>query len=168
MPKALVRPRPSAWSATPRDLKQRGVKDADRPIPADILPQAERRVRLGLVVGRAGSRQQPAMPSLEQLRAHIEELSQSYEKPADVMRWYLGDRDRAEVESRCHRKQRGRFRVGQGQGHRQGLAVRRTDGQPGFNPRLSSEGAAPQMGPGALLWQIPIMGTSSPVLGSSP
>ena len=35
----------------------------------------------------------------EQLRAHIEELSQSYEKPADVMRWYLGDRDRmAEVE----------------------------------------------------------------------
>jgi len=34
------------------DLKQRGIKDADKaPIPDDIFrPQAERRVRLGLVV----------------------------------------------------------------------------------------------------------------------
>ena len=36
----------------------------------------------------------------EQLQKHIEELSQSYEKPAEVMRWYLGDRQRmAEVEA---------------------------------------------------------------------
>jgi trigger factor len=36
----------------------------------------------------------------EQLRAHIEEMSQSYEKPAEVMNWYLGDRQRmAEVEA---------------------------------------------------------------------
>jgi hypothetical protein len=36
----------------------------------------------------------------EQLQAHIEELSQSYEKPAEVVRWYLGDRQRmAEVEA---------------------------------------------------------------------
>jgi trigger factor len=36
----------------------------------------------------------------EQLQAHIEEMSQSYEKPAEVMRWYLGDRNRmAEVEA---------------------------------------------------------------------
>jgi trigger factor len=35
-----------------------------------------------------------------QLQAHIEELSQSYEKPAEVMRWYLSDRERmAEVEA---------------------------------------------------------------------
>jgi len=34
------------------------------------------------------------------LQAHIEELSQSYEKPAEVMRWYLSDRQRmAEVEA---------------------------------------------------------------------
>ena len=83
------------------DLKQRGVKDAETaPIPADIFkPQAERRVRLGLVVAelvRAHSLQ--AKP--EQLQKHIEELSQSYEKPADVMRWYLSDRKRlAEVEA---------------------------------------------------------------------
>jgi trigger factor len=35
-----------------------------------------------------------------QLQAHIEEISQSYEKPAEVVRWYLGDRQRmAEVEA---------------------------------------------------------------------
>jgi trigger factor len=83
------------------DLKQRGVKDADKaPIPADMFrPQAERRVRLGLVVAELvkGANLQ-ARP--EQLQAHIEEMSQSYEKPAEVMRWYLSDRQRmAEVEA---------------------------------------------------------------------
>jgi trigger factor len=83
------------------DLKQRGIKDADKaPIPDDIFrPQAERRVRLGLVVAelvRANSLH--ATP--EQLKAHIEELAASYEKPADVVRWYYGDNRRmAEVEA---------------------------------------------------------------------
>ena len=83
------------------DLKKRGVKDADKaPIPDDVFrPQAERRVRLGLVVAelvRANSLQ--ARP--EQLKAHIEELASSYEKPADVLRWYYGDNQRmAEVEA---------------------------------------------------------------------
>ena len=83
------------------DLKQRGVKDADKaPIPDDIFrPQAEKRVRLGLVVAelvRANSLQ--AKP--EQLKAHIEDLAASYEKPQDVVRWYLSDNRRmAEVEA---------------------------------------------------------------------
>ncbi len=83
------------------DLKKRGIKDADKaPIPDDVFrPQAERRVRLGLVVAelvRANSLQ--ARP--EQLKAHIEELASSYEKPAEVLRWYYGDNQRmAEVES---------------------------------------------------------------------
>jgi trigger factor len=83
------------------DLKQRGVKDAETAnIPAEIFrPQAERRVRLGLVVAelvRANNLR--ARP--EQLQAHIEEMSQSYEKPAEVMRWYLSDRKRmSEVEA---------------------------------------------------------------------
>jgi trigger factor len=82
------------------DLKKRGIKDADKaPMPTEIFqPQAERRVRLGLVVAelvRANNLQ--AKP--EQLQRHIEEMAQSYEKPAEVMRWYLGDRQRmAEVE----------------------------------------------------------------------
>ena len=83
------------------DLKQRGVKDAESvDIPADIFkPQAERRVRLGLVVAEL-VRQNKLQARPEQLQAHIEELSQSYEKPAEVMRWYLSDRQRmAEVEA---------------------------------------------------------------------
>jgi trigger factor len=83
------------------DLKQRGVKDADKAqIPDDLFSaQAERRVRLGLVVAELVRRNNlQARP--EQLQSHIEELSQSYEKPAEVVRWYLGNRDRmAEVEA---------------------------------------------------------------------
>jgi trigger factor len=83
------------------ELKQRGLKDADKlPIPDDIVrPQAERRVRLGLVVAelvRANDLQ--AKP--EQIRAHVEELAASYEKPEDVVRWYYSDNRRlAEVEA---------------------------------------------------------------------
>ena len=83
------------------DLKQRGIKDADTaPIPADIFkPQAERRVRLGLVVAElVRSSNLQAKP--DQLQKHIEELSQSYERPAEVVRYYLSDRQRmAEVEA---------------------------------------------------------------------
>jgi len=83
------------------DLKQRGVKDADKaPIPEEMFkPQAERRVRLGLVVAElVRSNNLQAKP--DQLQAHIEEMSQSYEKPSEVVRWYLGDRNRmAEVEA---------------------------------------------------------------------
>ncbi|MEY2842182.1 MAG: hypothetical protein RI920_219 [Pseudomonadota bacterium] len=83
------------------DLKARGIKDADKaPIPAEMFkPQAERRVRLGLTVAelvKANNLQ--AKP--EQLHAHIEELAQSYEQPAQVVAWYMSDRQRmAEVEA---------------------------------------------------------------------
>jgi len=102
VPKALVEGEVERMTAAAReDLKRRGVKDADKaPIPPELVrPQAERRVRLGLVVAelvRAHNLQ--ARP--EQLQAHIEEVAQSYEKPAEVVRWYLGDRQRmAEVEA---------------------------------------------------------------------
>jgi len=87
-------------TAARADLKQRGVKDADKaPIPDDIFrPQAEKRVRLGLVVAElVRSNNLQAKP--EQLKAHIEELSASYEKPQDVVKWYLSDNRRmAEIE----------------------------------------------------------------------
>jgi trigger factor len=101
VPKALVDGEVERMVEAARaDMKKRGMKDADKaPMPGDIFqPQAERRVRLGLVVAelvRAHNLQ--ARP--EQLQRHIEEMAQSYEKPAEVMRWYLGDRQRmAEVE----------------------------------------------------------------------
>jgi len=83
------------------DLKKRGIKDAETaPIPAEMFQaQAERRVRLGLIVAEL-VRSQNLQAKPEQLQAHIEELSQSYEKPSEVVRWYLSDRNRmAEVEA---------------------------------------------------------------------
>jgi trigger factor len=102
VPKALVAGETERMIEGARaDLKKRGIKDADTaPIPAEIFqPQAEKRVRLGLVVGElVRSNNLQAKP--DQLQAHIEEMAQSYEKPSEVVRWYLGDRQRlAEVEA---------------------------------------------------------------------
>ena len=83
------------------DLKQRGVKDADKaPIPEDIFkPQAERRVRMGLVVAEL-VRSHALQARADQIKAHIDELAASYEKPGEVVRWYYGDNKRmAEVEA---------------------------------------------------------------------
>ena len=102
LPKALIDAETERLLEGARaDLKARGIKDADKaPIPAEMFkPQAERRVRLGLTVAelvKANNLQ--AKP--EQLQAHIEELSQSYEQPAQVVAWYMSDRQRmAEVEA---------------------------------------------------------------------
>jgi trigger factor len=102
VPRALVNGEVERMIAEARgDLKKRGIKDADTAsIPAEMFQaQAERRVRLGLVVGElVRTNNLQARP--EQLQAHIEELAQSYEKPSEVMRWYLSDRERmAEVEA---------------------------------------------------------------------
>jgi trigger factor len=102
LPRALVSDEVERMAEAAReDLKKRGVKDPQSvQLPAELFQaQAERRVRLGLVVAELvrseGLRAKP-----EQLQRHIEELSQSYEKPAEVMRYYLGDRQRmAEVEA---------------------------------------------------------------------
>ncbi|QTN29338.1 trigger factor [Rhodoferax sp. AJA081-3] len=101
LPKSSVQAELDRMIASARaDLKQRGIKDADTtPIPDDIFrPQAERRVRLGLVVAEL-VRANALHAKPEQLKAHIDELAASYEKPADVVRWYYGDNRRmAEVE----------------------------------------------------------------------
>lgn len=83
------------------DLKQRGVPDADKaPIPAELFQaQAERRVRLGLVVAELVN-QHALHATAEQVDAHIEELAASYESPAEVVRWYKTDSRRmSEVEA---------------------------------------------------------------------
>jgi trigger factor len=102
LPKALIDAEAERLVQQLRErLKAQGVKDSDKvPVPADeFRPQAERRVRLGLVVGEL-VRTQNLQAKPDQLQAHIEELSQSYEKPAEVVRWYLSDRQRmADVEA---------------------------------------------------------------------
>ncbi len=102
LPKAIVQSEIERLIEGARaELKQRGVKDADKaPIPDDIFKdQAQRRVRLGLAVSElVQANQLQAKP--EQVKSHIDELAASYEKPADVVRWYYGDSKRmADVES---------------------------------------------------------------------
>ena len=83
------------------ELKQRGIKDADKaPIPDEVFrPQAERRVRMGLVVSEV-VRMHNLHATPDQIKAHVEELAASYEKPAEVIRWYYSDNRRmAEVEA---------------------------------------------------------------------
>ncbi|MDM0044208.1 trigger factor [Variovorax dokdonensis] len=83
------------------ELKQRGIKDADKaPIPDEVFrPQAERRVRLGLVVAEL-VRANDLTAKPEQIKAHVEEMAASYERPADVVRWYYSEPRRlAEVEA---------------------------------------------------------------------
>jgi len=83
------------------DLKARGIKDADKaPIPDDIFrPQAEQRVRMGLVVAEL-VRSHELHATAEQVKAHIEELASGYEKPEEVVRWYYSDMNRlSQVEA---------------------------------------------------------------------
>jgi trigger factor len=83
------------------ELKQRGIKDADKaPIPDEVFrPQAERRARMGLVVSEV-VRMHNLQATPDQIKAHVEELAASYEKPAEVIRWYYSDNRRmAEVEA---------------------------------------------------------------------
>jgi trigger factor len=77
-----------------RDLEARGVKMKDVPLPADILKaQAERRVRLGLILAevvRANSLQ--AKP--EQVREAVEHHAKSFEQPQEVVKWYYSSPER--------------------------------------------------------------------------
>ncbi|NLZ10783.1 trigger factor [Neopusillimonas aromaticivorans] len=102
VPKALVEgDTQSRIDAARADLKARGVPNADSlPIPAEAFSaESERRVRLGLLVSElVGKADLQAKP--EQVRARIEELAQNYEQPAQVVAYYLSDRQRrAEIEA---------------------------------------------------------------------
>jgi len=83
------------------DLKQRGIKDADKaPIPRELFQsQAERRVRLGLVVAEL-IKANDLRATPEQIDAHLRELAASYEHPEEVVRWYQSNPERmAEIEA---------------------------------------------------------------------
>ncbi len=101
LPKALVRGESEALAERARnDLAARGVDVKDIPVPPEAFAeQAERRVRLGLLVGEIVRREKlQARP--EQIRAQIEEFAQAYENPAEVVRHYFSDRNRlGEVEA---------------------------------------------------------------------
>ena len=102
VPKALVESDAENRVAAAReDLKQRGVPNAESiPIPKEAFSaESERRVRLGLLVSKlVETAELQAKP--EQVRARIEEMAQNYEQPAQVVTYYLSDRQRrAEIEA---------------------------------------------------------------------
>ena len=101
LPRSLVEQESKALADRMReDLKGRGVDVKDIPVPPDAFKeQAERRVRLGLIVAeivkKHGLQAKP-----DQIRKQIEEFSQTYENPAEVVRWYFSDKNRlGEVEA---------------------------------------------------------------------
>src|SRR5690606_5902118 len=102
VPKSLVdNDVQSRIAAAREDLKQRGMPNADTmDIPADAFKSdSERRVRLGLLVAElVDSAKLQVTP--EQVRARIEEFAQNYEKPEQVITYYLTDRQRrSEIEA---------------------------------------------------------------------
>ena len=102
LPRALVDGESQALLERARqDLQQRGIDPKNMPeIPPDAFrEQAERRVRLGLIVAEI-VRAHGLQAKPDQIRRQIEEFAQAYENPAEVVRYYFSDRNRlAEVEA---------------------------------------------------------------------
>ncbi|NSL56833.1 trigger factor [Uliginosibacterium aquaticum] len=89
VPKALVDGEAGRMvEAAKRDLVQRGVDVKNVPVSKDwFTEQASNRVKLGLIVAEVvGKNSLNAKP--EQIRARVDDLAQTYEKPEDVVRWY--------------------------------------------------------------------------------
>ena len=83
-----------------QDMAQRGMNVQDMPFPPELFTaQAERRVRLGLILAEiVKANELQATP--DQVRAQIEDLAKSYEEPQQVVKYYYSDRNRlAEVEA---------------------------------------------------------------------
>lgn len=100
VPKALVEMESQQMAQSARqDLQNRGVDPKNVPVEATWFgEQATRRVKLGLILAEIVKEHQlHAKP--EQVRAMVDELAQSYEDPAEVVRWYYSQPQRlADVE----------------------------------------------------------------------
>jgi trigger factor len=85
---------------TRQDMAQRGMNVKDMPFPPELFTaQAERRVRLGLILAEI-VKVNNLQATPEQVKAQVEEFAQSYEDPQQVIKYYFGDRRRlAEVEA---------------------------------------------------------------------
>ena len=101
VPKALIdQDVERLMEMTRQDMTQRGMDVKDMPFPPELFAaQAERRVRLGLILAEVvKSNELQATP--DQVKAQVEDFAQSYEDPKEVLKYYFGDRRRlAEVEA---------------------------------------------------------------------
>ena len=85
---------------TRQDMAQRGMDVKNLPFPAEMFKdKAERRVRLGLILSQLVS-DNNLQATQDQVKAQIEDFSQSYEDPKEVLKYYYSDRRRlGEVEA---------------------------------------------------------------------
>lgn len=83
-----------------KDLQARGMTAQGMQLPAELfVERAEKRVKLGLILGEV-VKQNDLRAQPEQVRAMVEEHAESFEHPAEMVRWYYSDRQRlAEVEA---------------------------------------------------------------------
>jgi trigger factor len=101
VPKALVdQDVERLMEMTRQDMSQRGMNVKDMPFPPELFTaQAERRVRLGLILAEV-VKANKLEANADQVKAQVEEFAQSYEDPQQVLKYYYSDRRRlAEVEA---------------------------------------------------------------------
>lgn len=89
VPKALVAAESEQMTrAAIQDLESRGMSAKNVPIqPSWFTAQAERRVKLGLVIAELVKEKQ-LFAKPEQIRTMVEEFAEPYETPSEVVRWY--------------------------------------------------------------------------------
>lgn len=101
-PRALVEMEVERMAAGARqDLAARGIRVPEgAPIPMDMFEeQAKRRVSLGLILGEV-VKAHNLFPTTDQVKALVEEQAQSYERPAEVVKWFYAAPERLrEIES---------------------------------------------------------------------
>jgi trigger factor len=81
------------------DLKSRGMTTTDLQLPPELfVERAEKRVKLGLILSEV-VKQNDLKARPEQIRSVVEEHAESFEDPAQMVRWYYSDPSRLqEVE----------------------------------------------------------------------
>jgi trigger factor len=86
--------------ATRADLETRGMKMEQLPINPEMFEQqAQRRVSLGLIIAELVKKHDLAAKP-EQVRALVEEQAETYEQPAEVVKWVYSQPQRlSEMES---------------------------------------------------------------------
>ena len=83
-----------------QDLQARGVKLDQVPLnPQQFEEAAKRRVALGLIIGEL-ARAENLQPKPAEVRALVEQEAQSYESPAEVVKWfYMQPQRLSEIEA---------------------------------------------------------------------
>ena len=82
------------------EMKSRGIEPTSEQLRPELFRDAAvSRVALGLILGEL-VRQHKLDPTPEQVKTLVEEAAQSYEQPAEVVKWHYQDRSRlADFES---------------------------------------------------------------------